>query len=136
MLWTILGKKLDGKMQMLVARKCQELINRQSSQSTESDMRRLYPSINSNVRVNVNVAPVVGSSVSVPDRNYVPNIRNFQPSTKYRPKNGKRNVGPVQKLLTLLEHIFVPACSGILKPSRNMFDRMDQLSYSQLLLQT
>ena len=56
-------------------------------------MRRLYPSINSNVRTNVNVAPVVGSSVSAPDRNYVPNIRNFQPSTKYKPKNGKTNVG-------------------------------------------
>ena len=55
--------------------------NRQSSQSTESEMRRLYPSINSNVRTNVNVAPVVGSSVSAPDRNYVPNIRNFQLST-------------------------------------------------------
>ena len=67
--------------------------NRQSSQSTESEMRRLYQSINSNVRTNLNVAPVVGSSVSAPDRNYVPNIRNFQPSTKYRPKNGKRNVG-------------------------------------------
>ena len=67
--------------------------NRQSSQSTESEMRRLYPNINSNVRTNVNVALVVGSSVSAPDRKYVPNIRNFQPSTKYRPKNGKRNVG-------------------------------------------
>ena len=71
--------------------------NRQSSQSTESEMRRLYPSINSNVRTNVNVAPVVGSSVSAPDRNYVPNIRNFQLSTKYRPKNGKRNVGGKRK---------------------------------------
>ena len=40
--------------------------NRQSSQSTESEMRRLYPRINSNVRTNVNVAPPWSEAALVP----------------------------------------------------------------------
>ena len=68
--------------------------NRHSLQSTESEMRRLYPSINS---TNVNAAPVAGNGNNCADRSYVQNIRNFQPSTNYGPKKGKKNVGQKRK---------------------------------------
>ena len=94
--------------------------NRQSSQSTESEMGRLYPSINSNVRTNVNVARVVGSSVSAPDRNYVPNIRNFRPSTKYRPKSRKRNVGGKRKRFAGTTALVMKQ----IRPKRSLFCEM------------
>ena len=66
----------------------------QSSQSIEGEMRRLYPSINS-VHENASLA----GNNSAPDRNYVQSIRNFQPSTNYRPKKGKKSVVQKRKRL-------------------------------------
>lgn len=69
---------------------------RSGGQSTESEMRRLYPSINSS-SANTSLGINDSSTPCVPDRSYVQNITNFQPSTNYRPKKGKKNVGQKRK---------------------------------------
>ncbi|XP_028400112.1 uncharacterized protein LOC114523408 [Dendronephthya gigantea] len=51
---------------------------RGNGQTIENTMRRLYPSTDS-------------------DRSYVPSVRNFEPSTNYRPKKGKKNLGKKRK---------------------------------------
>ena len=75
--------------------------SRAAEQSTEDVMRRLYPSINSanasqtpaSARPSATSAPV---NIN-PDRRYVENVRNFQPSNNYGPKKGKKALSKKRK---------------------------------------
>ena len=75
--------------------------SRAAEQSTEDVMRRLYPSINS---ANASQTPAgarpsaTSAPVNInPDRRYVENVRNFQPSNNYGPKKGKKALSKKRK---------------------------------------
>lgn len=94
-------------------------VNRQSTQSTESEMRRLYPSINS-IRTNVNVAgnnSNNNNNNSAPDRNYVESIRNFQPSTITDPRKERKTCVKRESGLLAL-------AMKKIHPKRNLFCEM------------
>ena len=53
--------------------------NNSRQTSITNEVRRLFPSTNA-AQVNVNSSSTDGSTNAPPDRSYVPDIRNFQPS--------------------------------------------------------
>ena len=56
---------------------------RENSQFAEDEIRRLFPSVRGNLQGN-------NEGEAIPDREYVAEISNFNLSTNYRPKRGKK----------------------------------------------